>query len=216
MIYRLWNASKAYYHRRWVDEQSIRFDKNVLKCPREVYLCGYWQTEKYFVEIAPILREDLTVKQPLGGSNLGMMEKIKACTAVSLHVRRGDYVADPPTASTHGILPLEYYQAAIGLIRERISAPTFFVFSDEIPWVRENLRVDDAEVVYVDHNSTDTDYEDLRLMSHCQHHIIANSSFSWWGAWLSSYENKIVIAPRKWYAIDLDTRDLVPESWIRL
>jgi len=216
LFYRLWSACKAYYRRRWVEEQSIGFDKNMLMCPREVYLRGYWQSEKYFKEIESILREELTVQHPLNGSNLSMMERIKSCTAVSLHVRRGDYVWDPPTNSTHGILPLEYYQAAIGLILEHVPTPTFFVFSDDIAWVKENLRIERAEVVFVDHNSTEMDYEDLRLMSHCQHHILANSSFSWWGAWLSSKEDKLVIAPRKWYAIDLDTRDLVPEGWIQL
>ena len=216
LVYRLWDASKVYYRRRCVDEQSIGFDKNILKCPREVYLRGYWQSEKYFKDVAPTLHEELTVKVPLSGPNLSMMEKIKSCTAVSLHVRRGDYVSDPPTTSTHGILPLEYYQAAIYLILERIPIPTFFVFSDEVPWVRENLRVEGAEVIYVEHNSTKMDYEDLRLMSHCQHHIVANSSFSWWGAWLCANDSKMVIAPQKWYAIDLDTRDLIPEDWIRL
>lgn len=216
LVYRLWNAGKAYYRRRWVEEQSIGFDKNILKCPREVYLRGYWQSEKYYKDIESILREDLTVKQPLYGPNLSMMEKIKSCTAVSVHIRRGDYVLDPPTTRTHGVLPLEYYQAATALILEHIPNPTFFVFSDDIPWIKGNLHVERADIIYVDHNSDEMDFEDLRLMSHCQHHIVANSSFSWWGAWLSSNENKMVVAPRKWYAIDLDTSDLVPESWIRL
>jgi hypothetical protein len=214
-IYKLYSASKPYYRKIIVDEQSVPFDENILKVPKDVFLRGYWQSEKYFSEINNSLSEDLVVKIPLTGLNLEMSEKIKSCLAVSLHIRRGDYATDSVTNQTHGMLPLEYYQAAINLILCLFPAATFFLFSDDIPWVKKNLHIKSPHF-YVDHNAEKTDYEDLRLMSFCKHHIIANSSFSWWGAWLCQNPDKKVVAPKRWYRIEIDTRDLLPEEWIKL
>jgi hypothetical protein len=138
-----------------------------------------------------------------------------ACESVSLHIRRGDFVSNRKTNEIHGVLPLEYYYEAIRLITNQVRNPEFFIFSDDIPWVRENLLVP-KKVNFVEHPTSNRDYEDLILMSNCKHHIIANSSFSWWGAWLSQNPVKRVIAPREWYRIVIDTRDLLPEEWIKL
>ncbi len=214
-IYRLYNANKPYYRKLIVDEQSVPFNENILRVPKNVFLRGYWQSEKYFSSISNVLREDLVAKAPLADRNLEMAEKIKSCFAVSLHIRRGDYVTDMPTNQTHGILSLEYYQAAISFILHCFPVATFFIFSDDVAWAKENLQIA-APHFFVDHNTGKTDYEDLRLVSFCKHHIIANSSFSWWGAWLCQNPAKKVVAPKQWYKIEIDTRDLLPEEWIKL
>ena len=135
---------------------------------------------------------------------------------MSIHVRRGDYVSDAITQEIHGLSPLEYYAAAIQHIAHVAVQPHFFVFSDDPSWVRQNLHID-YPTTYVEHNTADRNYEDLRLMSLCRHHIIANSTFSWWGAWLGSNRAKMVIAPKRWFNTpDKDTRDLIPRSWIQL
>jgi len=213
MFYQLWNAKKPYYQRIIVDEQAVPFDENILKTSRNVFLRGYWQSEKYFKAIESILREDLTLKAPPSGLNHGLAEQIRSCNAVSLHIRRGDYITNSATNQTHGALSIEYYQTAASFILRRFSDATFFVFSDDIPWGKENLNIKSPKI-FVNHNTEKTDYEDLRLMSLCQHHIVANSSFSWWGAWLNPNKKKMVIAPKKWYSISVDTKDLIPEDWI--
>ena len=213
MVSQLWNAKKRYYRRIIVDEQAVPFDKNILKVSEDVFLRGYWQSEKYFKAIEPVLREDLTLKTPPSGLNPGLAQQIRSCTAISLHVRRGDYVTDSATNQTHGALSVEYYQTAADVILRCIPDATFFIFSDDIPWTKENLNIK-SPTIFVNHNDEMTDYEDLRLMSLCRHHVIANSSFSWWGAWLNPNRKKMVIAPKKWYSIDVDTKDLIPEDWM--
>ena len=145
-----------------------------------------------------------------------MAEQISSSTPVSIHIRRGDYVNDSHTNSVHGTCGLDYYQNAMKLISGRVDKPTFFCFSDDIEWAKNKLHAQ-YPIIYVDHNGLDNASEDMRLMSQCKHNIIANSSFSWWGAWLNSNPDKIVIAPTKWFQKeDYDTRDLIPAGWIRL
>jgi hypothetical protein len=136
--------------------------------------------------------------------------------AVSLHVRRGDYATDRAITQIHGLASQEYYQAAIQKVAERVDHPHFFVFSDEIAWAKENLRLP-FPATYIDHNGADYDYEDLRLISHCRYHILANSTFSWWGAWLATFPEKFVIAPRHWFA-DLNSvpPSIYPPEWMVL
>lgn len=197
-------------------EKHFHFDPNVLKLPGNVYLSGYWQSEKYFKRFASALRHEFTVRSAPNAKTAELLQLIRNVNSVSVHLRRGDYVSDPRTSQTHGACPVEYYWRAADQIKWMITAPYFFVFSDDIEWAKENLRLN-APTVFVDHNGPSHPEEDLRLMSSCKHHIIANSTFSWWGAWLSDYPEKIVIAPRTWLRrSDLDTRDVVPETWIRL
>jgi hypothetical protein len=151
----------------------------------------------------------------MSSRNLELAEEINTVNAVSLHVRRGDYVSNPRTMATNGVCPLSYYDSAIRYICARVDAPHFFVFSDDMDWVRENLNIDHP-CRYVDHNCSTESFNDMRLMSMCRHHIIANSSFSWWGAWLNPREDKIVIAPKKWFANSNDTKDLLPFGWATL
>ena len=145
-----------------------------------------------------------------------LMAKIESCHSVSLHVRRGDYASDPVFLAMHGLCPLDYYERAVKHVSERVSDPVFFLFSDDPDWVRANLNVH-GTVEVVDQNGPDAGSEDLRLMSRCRHHIVANSTFSWWGAWLNGGAPKIVVAPQRWFADEsMNAVDLIPEAWVKL
>lgn len=198
-------------------ESGLRFDPAVLALPGNTTLAGYWQCERYFADHADLIRAELSVKTPAIADNLECIERLRSGMPVSVHIRRGDYVSNTLANSVHGTCDIAYYEAAARYIAERCAeAPTFYVFSDDPDWVRENFRIP-FEIVLVRHNGADRNYEDLRLMSGCRHHIIANSSFSWWGAWLNPSPDKIVVAPQRWFKTsDLDSTDLVPASWVRL
>lgn len=200
----------------FVRERHFHFDQDILTLPDGVYLDGYWQSERYFKDIEDIVRSEFEVKSPPRGKNKELTELIKACNSVSLHVRRGDYVNNPQTHEFHGICGVDYYKRCIEYFRGTVEEPYFFIFSDEPSWAKEHIDIS-HKMTIIDHNGPDGSYEDLRLMSYCQHHIIANSSFSWWGAWLRGNAGKIVIAPERWFRRDdLDTKDLIPETWIRI
>jgi hypothetical protein len=200
----------------FLEPEAGRVDARVLKAPAHSYLCGFWQSETYFSEAADQVRDDLRLRQPLDEPNARIAKRIRGGTSASLHVRRTDYVADARTHATHGTCSLDYYERAISLIDERLGDPTYFVFSDDPAWARDNLS--SSRTVFVDHNlgSPRGDAHDLTLMAMCDAHVIANSSFSWWGAWLSRSSGPVV-APARWFArADLDARDLLPSQWIRL
>jgi hypothetical protein len=163
-------------------------------------------------EIADELRAELTFKDPAQGKNLEILEQIRLSkNSVSVHVRGGDSLVP---ASGRVSLPMGYYLDAICTLKERLVDPTFFIFSDDMPFVKQNLA-HDISAVFVEHNDDFTAEEDMRLMSSCRHHIIANSTFSWWGAWLNPQSDKIVIAPKQWdLAPDSYYPDLFPKDWI--
>ena len=140
-----------------------------------------------------------------------MLERTKSANSVAIHIRRGDFVKN----ASHGICDINYYQNAIEIIKNKIPAPTLFVFSDDLPWVQQNLKTE-LPIVYVSQLELD-ETEELMLMSQCQHQIIANSTFSWWGAWLNQNPEKIIIAPKKWNnRYQKHYKYLVPEEWITL
>jgi hypothetical protein len=199
-------------------ERSLRFDKNVFKAGKNCFLSGYFQSEKYFINIRDILLKELTFKEPLLDQYfIKTTETIKNCNSVSLHFRRGDYITNETANKTHGLLPLEYYEKAVKLISEKVKNPFFFVFSDEIEWAKEHFK-SEFPVVFVE-KSDDNLHSDFRLMSLCKHNIIANSSYSWWAAWLNQNDNKIIISPQKWFSNEqknLQTSDLIPEKWLRI
>lgn len=200
----------------FVVEPHFHYWADICNVPTPCYLMGYWQSERYYVDVEQTIRSDFTFQQPMNGRNQQLAEEISGVNAVSLHVRRGDYANNLRTNATHGLCPPNYYEAAIRYIAERIEAPHFFVFSDDMEWVRCNLPIQ-FPCTYVDHNRGTESFNDMRLMSLCRHHIIANSTFSWWGAWLNRRTDKIVIAPRRWFNIaSFDTRDLYPEGWVLL
>lgn len=198
-----------------VVEPNFHYWPGIKQVSHSAYLVGYWQSEKYFIDAAETIRADFTFRHPLSGKNSQLANKIGQTMAVSLHVRRGDYASNPATKATHGLCSLEYYRAAILHIAERLEQPEFFIFSDDIAWVKENLKID-FPCWYVDHNQGAESYNDMRLMSLCKHHIIANSSFSWWGAWLNTNADKTVVAPKKWFANDTNVEDLYPSGWVLL
>jgi hypothetical protein len=208
-----WNKQKM------IRQHGFSYSPEIPKVKGSAYLNGYWQSEKYFIDIAGIIRTEFTFKCRPDETNAILLEKIGSKNAVSLHIRRGDYVSNPGTRRIHGILGLDYYIRAIALITRHIEKVHVFVFSDDILWARENLKIS-LPVDFMDHNGADKDYEDLRLLSHCKHHIIANSSFSWWGAWLAENQHKMVIAPRRWFTemgmAKRQNKDIIPEGWIKL
>jgi hypothetical protein len=189
-----------------------RVEERFFSISGRVYLDGYWQSERYFLPVADLVRRELTLREPPDAANAALLEKIDA---VDLHVRRGDYLA-PKNAARFGVLGLDYYDWAIQLFASRLSQPHFFVFSDDPAWTRENIRPA-APVTYVTHNAPDRGFEDLRLMARCRHFIIANSTFSWWGAWLGEDPGKQVVAPRQWIQEGRAmTHERIPPGWIIL
>lgn len=179
------------------------------------YLMGYWQSERYFKDFEPEIRADFRFRGELAGSDFEIASRIGRCQSVSVHVRRGDYLTDVKTTRIFKVCSLEYYHQAVAHIAEKMSSPYFFVFSDDLQWAAANLRIP-FPVEYVRGNQGAQSHVDMRLMSMCKHQIIANSSFSWWGAWLNEDPDKIVIAPRHWFSNGMDDRDLTPPQWIRL
>lgn len=205
-----------YYLRKHVREQHFEYDPNLRKIRDDAYLSGYWQTEKYFSEIRDILKSEFTLKEPLDEQNLKLLSEIRNRNSVSLHIRRGDYVSDPATNKYHGTCSLRYYQNAIDIFSQNVDRPYFFIFSDDMEWVESNFPIGyDHE--FVSHNGEVKDYIDMILMMNCRHHILANSSFSWWGAWLGEYEETLTIAPKRWYQDPgVQNKDLLPQSWHKI
>jgi hypothetical protein len=199
----------------YIKEQSPKFNPEILYTPDNTYLDGYWGSEKYFINIENFIREDLKITDPLGGINLKYSKDIVSCDSISIHIRRGDYINNPKTQEFHGNCSLEYYYNAMSIMASKIQKPHFFIFSDDCEWVKKNFTLD-YPMSIMDFNGEEKDYEDLRLMTQCKHHIIANSTFSWWGAWLCSNRNKIVIAPRNWLKKSEIKTDIYPNSWILL
>jgi hypothetical protein len=196
-------------------EPHFHYWQGIAEVPLNCYLQGYWQSEKYFAKIASTIRSDFTFKSEMSEKNLELSKKIEHLNSISLHVRRGDYVSDAKTNTVYASCMPEYYQNAVQYISRHVTEPYFFVFSDDMAWAKEHLKLQ-YPCEYVDINSGLESYNDMRLMSLCKHHIIANSSFSWWGAWLNQNPGKIVVAPRKWFSIDIDTKDLLPQEWVTL
>jgi hypothetical protein len=204
-------GKKAYYV-----ERDFAFDEGFYDRTPPVYLDGYWQSWKYFEPNASQIKEELTLSSPMAGRNLELSQQIAQINSVSIHIRRGDYVTNPTANAVHGFVGVEYYKAALRQISEGVPAPFFVVFSDDLEWARRNLGISE-NVVFVDHNRGASSYEDMRMMSLCQHHILANSSFSWWAAWLGYHPGKQVLYPSNWFAtIGKDISSLCPPGWTRV
>jgi Glycosyl transferase family 11 len=198
-----------------MDDRQGGFAADVLLVKGNVYLRGFWQSWKYFSEIRSVLVRELSMTSPPNLANTLMMNRIEESCSVCIHMRRGDYWNDPHVNKLFGVCPIEYYDEGIRLMKQRLSKPVFFVFSDDLDWARENLKPDTL-CIFVDCNKDIPAVHDMRLMTTCKHFIIANSSFSWWGAWLSTTRDKIVVAPEKWYKITRPVDDLLPDDWIKL
>jgi len=198
-------------------EEQYHFNSNILQSKAYTITTeGYWHSEKYFSAIDPIIRKELTFNNTPSPSFEWYKQQIEnAVNPISVHIRRGDYVTHPVFSETFGFLGLDYYKKAMELIEEKITSFTFFIFTDDLQWVKQNLD-QPHQYIYVNAIGENADIEELHLMSLCNHHIIANSSYSWWGAWLNNKADKIVIGPKKWFNNQptWDTKDLLPESWI--
>lgn len=215
-LLRLNRAFPTMQQRRWISERSFRFDPAVLTLKGNIYLDGHWQSERYFIDHEQELRRDLQFAEALSSADQDLVERMNGSTAVSLHVRRGDYVTHAAANTFHGLCGPDYYARAMAFVLERQADATFFIFSDDLPWAKENLPAL-APMVFVEHDQQQRDHRDMQLMTHGRHHIIANSSFSWWGAWLNPHPDKLVVAPQRWFAdASVDTRDLIPHNWHRL
>lgn len=208
------------------------FDAKIHDSMDDLYLDGFFQTEKYFIDFETEIRRDLTLRNPLNAQARNISDTIRNTPrSISLHVRRGDYVSDTKTNEHHGTCGAEYYTDALEYLTSRIDSSLslndlspshqdsslvhIFVFSDDIEWVKTNMPLK-YPATYVSSPEI-PDYEELILMSECKHNIIANSSFSWWGAWLNENPSKIVIAPKRWIkGNDIDYKDICPTSWIRI
>ncbi len=188
------------------------FDPRILKLHDNIFLEGYWQSEKYFSDISEIIRQDFTIRAPQTGKNKELAQLIEQSNSVSLHIRRDDYLQKANKRFVN--CDLHYYINSLNYLTKELQKPHFFVFSDDIPWAKDNLK--GYPLTFVDINNESTNHEDLRLMSQCKHHIIANSSFSWWGAWLNPKKDKMVLAPKKWFKNPLYNRDIIPTNWLKI
>lgn len=177
-------------------------------------LYGYWQSERYFEEIGDAIRAELT-PESLGPAATEALSLIEASPApVAVHVRRGDYAADPQKRSDHGLMGVDYYYAASEAVANRVVNPEFFVFSDDPEWCASDLRL--AGPMKIVSGDT-TQIDDLGLMARCSHFVIANSSYSWWGAWLGDRPGSVIVTPAKWFdGLALDSSDMTPDRWLRI
>lgn len=194
-------------------EKQFNYDDNINNINYRYY-DWYFQSEKYFIDFEDNIRKEFEFKIEPSENNKKMIEIINESNSVSVHIRRWDY-----TLAKNNYIwlqSIEYYNKSIDLIKKKIDNPIFIFFSDDISWVKENIILNDKSF-YIDWNDSNTNYEDMRLMSLCKHNIIANSSFSWWWAWLNKNKEKIVIAPKKWFnSWNLNYNDILPDKWIKI
>jgi Glycosyl transferase family 11 len=204
-----------------VRELRFGFNADVLNCQvPNIQLQGLWQTDKYFREISELIRRDFTFKDVLAHEHLYLHEQAAALNSVCLHVRRKDYLN--PGNNMVALDP-DFYRRACDYIATRVNEPHFFIFSDDLDWCHKTLNIPYS------HSFSSPDpggVNHLRLMSHCKHFIIANSTYSWWAAWLGSWAEKLVIAPSSWFVherewnpdagMQVSSDDLTPTEWIRL
>jgi len=197
----------------YVVEAVPNFSYKYYNSPDNVYLAGYWQAEKYFGDIADIIRKDFVVKEELSELSKGLLKQIQQSNSVCVNVRRGDFVTNP----AHNVCDLRYYNEAKSIVSSKISDPHFYVFSDDIEWCSKNLDFY-SPATYVSHEYAGRKFQDyLRLMAQCKHFVIPNSSFAWWAIYLSGSRDNVVVAPKKWIADDkYNDKDVYRDNWIKI
>lgn len=215
------NLYKLLPFTKWVYylETEQGFEPSFFQLPSNVYLEGYWQSEKYIQHIKKKIWQLFTFKEIPDQLNRNIANFIKNVNSVSVHIRRSDYVSNASNNQYHGTCDLAYYEKAIQYVIAKINNPVFYFFSDDMEWVLENFGTLPFEKVFVTGNLGTNSYIDMQLMSDCRHNIVANSSFSWWGAWLNQNEDKMVIAPKIWFANqgkNQQTEHLIPQNWISI
>jgi len=205
-----------FFKKKYIKENEFNFNSLILSIKNNVYIDGYWQSEDYFKDISNKIKKEISLKKEYLFDDKNILDKISGSNSISIHIRRGDYVGNSETNKFHGTCPLSYYKNGIDyIVNNTKEKPHLFIFSDDAEWVKNNLK-GDFQITYVADYKL-KDYEELIVMSKCKHNIIANSSFSWWGAWLNENKNKIVVAPSRWFAIEgLDTPERIPGSWHKI
>lgn len=207
---------KSFLGTYFYEESMFEFDENVFKIGKKAFIHGFFQSEKYFKKIEKEIRKDFIFKEEPDMQNKDFLEKINSSNSISLHIRRGDYVEKKRYQKLYANCSLEYYKRGVEYIAQKFENPTLFIFSDDIDWAKENLKLP-YKNYFVAHNTGEKSFEDMRLMSSCKHNIIANSSFSWWAAWLNDNPDKIVIAPKKWFNDEsINQSDVISQDWIKL
>lgn len=215
MLRKCKRVQKVLGYHLYREQKEFSFEERVLQIRNNTYLFGYFQTEKYFKDIRDDLLKTFRLMQPLDVENQNILNEIKRTTSVSIHVRRGDYLKS--VNSIFQVLTVEnYYAHAIKIIQQEVKSPHFFVFSDDLHTVKKEFASLEGSFTFVSVNNGNQSYKDMVLMSQCKHYVIANSSFSWWAAWLNSSREKTVIAPDKWFRdpnMASQTTDLLPSDW---
>lgn len=194
------------------ERELLKFEIDVLsKKGKLIYLNSYFQNELYFRDMEEVIRADFEFKEAaIDKLNAGLGQKMQSEESVSVHIRRGDYVG------VRFVAPIEYYQNALAYLTSKLRSPSFYIFSDDPEWAKANLNIE-GNSSYITHNVASESYKDMYLMSQCKHNIIANSSFSWWGAWLNNHKDKIVVSPTEWFPErGVSASDVVPATWLLL
>ncbi len=205
----------------YYQQNAFEFDPSLFRlkrmAERDLFLFGYWQAYPYLEVIRPILQTEFKTKAPTPNHYQAYLQQIRSSESVMLHIRRGDYVNSPSAAKFHGVLPLSYYQQAIEVLLLQKPDSHFFIFSDDLPWAKEALPKN-LKITFVENAlQADAAAQELQLMTECKHQIIANSSLSWWGAWLKQDCNGLVFTPNRWISDNsLDLSNLLPTSWHRI
>lgn len=201
------------YKKTEFTEPYLGYFDNMLHIQGDAYFIGYWQSYKYFSAIEDKIREQFIFPQLITSKNLDIIAKIKNSNSISIHIRRGDYINNPLYSN---ICTLEYYNKAIAFFKQKVDNPVFYIFSNDIKWCSENLLVKENSY-FIDWNKGTDSFWDIYLMSLCKHNIIANSSFSWWGGWLNSNDNKIVVGPSKWLNDErININDILLPEWVSI
>lgn len=207
-----------YFRRKFVstpgkEKQDCHFDPAILELGTNAYLEGWWQSYKYFESVSDIIRKDFTLKNKLPINIENLKEGIEKENSLCIHVRRGDYVGN----SHHEVVNKEYYDKGIEIIKSLTNIDKIYVFSDDIKWCEENLKFPYPTMFVGKEYIGEKDEGHMILMKSCKNFIIPNSSFSWWGAWLSDYKDKVVIVPKQWFRdASINSDDLIPNGWIRI
>lgn len=195
----------------------IGYDVAALNLPGDAYFSGYFQSYKYYAGYEEQIRQLFEFNSAaIDSQNLQLTNEMTRCNSVSVHIRRGDYVNDAAIQAAHETCTVDYYITCIEHMRRYIESPVFYFFSDDMEWVKQTFGSIKEQSYFMQHNTGSESWKDMYLMSKCKHHIIANSSFSWWGAWLNSSPNKHVLAPNKWFNDEESNRiiaDLIPAEW---
>lgn len=208
-LIRLLNRNHYYFEKR-----KYQFEPQINQLKDNSYIYGYFQTEKYFSNIKNELLQAFNLKDKLNLQNEKLKYQLQNENSVSIHIRRGDYHNSP-----FNLLELSYYQQAIKLITEQVNNPKFYIFTNDYNWAEEQFDSVNINKIIITHNRLENSFLDMILMSYCKHNICANSSFSWWGAWLNQHADKIVIAPKQWFKNQehtLSTYDMIPENWLQI